>query len=67
MGRKINQENIEKHITQDMEDRHFDNYCKQAGYVGNGIYRIGNLHSTDTRELFLMYVAEQEGLNVDLV
>lgn len=44
-----------------LEDRHRDAFAKQAQYVGNGIYTITGLYSTDTRELMLMFVLQQEG------
>lgn len=50
-------------ITQEQEDEWFPKFEQQAGYVGNGIYRIGRLHSTDTRELFLMFVADMENID----
>lgn len=51
---------IRERITPEMENDWQDVFECQALYVGNGIYKIGNLHSTDTRELFLMLIAQQE-------
>lgn len=49
-----------------MEKKHFPSFEKMAGYVGNGIYKIlDDLYSTDTRELFLMYCARQEGIQFE--
>lgn len=66
MARKIQIKNLHKHITPEMEEKHFDTFSKRAGYAGNGIYRVfDDLFSTDTRELFLMYCARMEGLNFE--
>ena len=66
MARKILLKNLHKYITPEMEKKHFDKFSKRAGYIGNGIYRIlDDLYSTDTRELFLMYCARQEGIEFD--
>lgn len=64
MGRKLTIAGLKNKITQEMEDRYFDNFSKQSCYYGNNIYGVGgtNLKSTDTRELFLMYCATQEGI-----
>lgn len=55
---------LEKKITPQMEDKHFSTFEKQAIYIGNGIYSIGgtSIYSTDTRELFLMFVAARENI-----
>lgn len=57
---------LEKRITKKMEDKHFENFSRQARYIGNGIYRIPqtSIHSTDTRELFLMFVAAKENISI---
>ena len=39
--------------------KYFNIFSKQAMYMGNGIYCIAGLYSTDTRELFLMFVGQQ--------
>jgi hypothetical protein len=65
MSKPILLKNLGKHITPAMEEKHWDSFEKRAGYLGNGIYKIENLHSTDTRELFLMFCAQQEGINFD--
>lgn len=57
-------EKLSKKITKEMEDKHYPIYCKQAKYVGNGVYSIADLYSTDTRELFLMFVALRENLTL---
>lgn len=58
---------LEKKITKQMEERYFPKFEKQARYLGNGVYSIPatNLYSTDTRELFLMFAACQEGINFE--
>lgn len=59
---KITKE-LERKVTKEMEDKYFPIFGKQAKYLGNHIYGIGRLHSTDTRELFLMFVADMEDLD----
>jgi hypothetical protein len=44
------------------EKKHRDDFNRTAKYVGNGIYAIAGVQSTDTRELFLMYCAICEGI-----
>lgn len=55
---------LEKKITKEMENKYFPKFQKQAAYLGNGIYSIPgtNILSTNTRELFLMFVAAQENM-----
>jgi hypothetical protein len=53
-------EKLSKQITKEMEDKHYPTYTKQARYLGNGVYTIAGLYSTDTRELFLMFAALRE-------
>jgi len=53
-------DNLKRLISKEMEDKWFNMFSKQAGYAGNGVYTICNLYSTDTRELFLMFIAQQE-------
>jgi hypothetical protein len=55
---------LQKKITLEMEEKHFPQFEKQARYLGNGIYSVPgtNLHSTNTHELFLMFVANREGI-----
>ena len=43
-----------------VEDKYHDTFGKRAGYLGNGVYTINGNYSNDTRELFLMFVAQQE-------
>ena len=59
-------EKLEKKITSKMETKWFPSFEKQARYLGNGCYNIcgTNLYSTDTRELFLMFVAAKEGIKI---
>ena len=54
---------LEKKITEQQEDTWRSKFEKLSQYVGNDIYRIGRLHSTDTRELFLMFVANMENID----
>lgn len=55
---------LEGKITPDMEKKYMPKFERQAAYMGNGIYAIPqtNIHSTDTRELFLMFVATHENI-----
>lgn len=57
---------LEAKITQKMEAKWFPKFERQAKYLGNGIYSIPgtNLMSTDTRELFLMMCAVEEGIKI---
>ena len=48
-----------------MEEKYFDTFSRQARYMGNGIYSIANVYSTDTRELMLMYCAIREGIQFE--
>jgi hypothetical protein len=59
-------EYLEKRISNKKQDKYFPRFSKQAAYMGNGIYSIPqtNIYSTDTRELFLMFVAAQEGIKI---
>ncbi len=59
---------LEKKITPEMENKHFAKFAKQSRYMGNGVYSIPgtNLYSTDTRELFLMFAAAQEGIEFEM-
>jgi len=65
MARKILLKNLHKYITSEMEEKHFDLFGRQARYLGNGIYSVSNVYSTDTRELFLMYCAIREGIEFE--
>jgi hypothetical protein len=60
MASKIKVKNLGNHITKEQEEKWFKIFCARAGYMGNGIYKVDGLYSTDTRELFLMFVAQQE-------
>jgi len=55
LGKKLGKTQAE------MEDKHQDVFDRQARYLGNGIYTWCNVHSTDTRELFLLGVLICEG------
>jgi len=37
-----------------LEKKHFPDFEKHAGYMGNGVYIWKDILATDTRELFLM-------------
>ncbi len=56
---------IEPKVTSEMEDKHFPIFEKQAMHKGNGVYSIAGLYSICTRELFLMFVAQKEGIPYD--
>lgn len=47
-------------IRSKVEAKYHDTFDKRAGYLGNGVYTINGNYSHDTRELFLMFVAQQE-------
>ena len=65
MSKEISIKNLGKHITPEMEDKYFSTFEKRAGYAGNGIYKIDSLYSTDTRELFLMFCAQEENIEFE--
>lgn len=44
----------------ELEAKHENVFAKQARYMGNGIYSWCNVHSVDTRELFLLGVLIRE-------
>lgn len=53
---------LEKKLTPEIEAKYWDRFLKQSGCVGNGIYTVygTNLHSSDTRELFVMFCCQEE-------
>lgn len=59
-------EKLEKKITPEMEKTWMPYFEKQTGFLGNGVYNVlgTNLYSTDTRELFLMFVACKIGIKL---
>jgi len=59
---KTKLEKLKKKITPEMEAKHFKRYSKDTRYVGNGVYSASGQYSTDTRELFLIYVAIAENI-----
>lgn len=63
---KNNIQRLEKLISQEIQDKYFVKYCRQSRFLGNGVYGIPgtNLYSTDTRELFLLFCAAQEEIEV---
>jgi len=52
-------------ITPAMEKKYLPYFEKQASFLGNGVYTIASLYSTDTRELFLMFCAQQEQIDYE--
>jgi len=52
-------------ITPTMEKKYLPYFEKQASFLGNGVYTIASLYSTDTRELFLMFCAQQEQIDYE--
>lgn len=60
-------EKLEKKITGKIENKYRNKFEKQARYIGNGIYGVPGtrMRSTDTRELFLMFCACQEGIKYE--
>jgi hypothetical protein len=58
---------LEGLISRKVQDKHFNKFSKQARYLGNGVYSIPgtNLFASDTRELFLMFCAAQEGIEFE--
>lgn len=53
-------EKIELPENEHLNAKHIDGFGKVAQYKGNGIYEMRGFYSTDTRDLFLVYVALQE-------
>jgi hypothetical protein len=64
MARKPSVKGLETVISREIQDKHFNKFSKQARYLGNGVYSIpgANLIANDTRALFLMFCAVQEGI-----
>ena len=54
---------LEKKISEDMEEVWRSNFERKSRYLNNGIYSWMNLHSTDCRELFLMGIASMEDID----
>ncbi len=55
---------LSEKITQEQEDRWIEKFNRYARYVKPfKTYKIGRHVSTDTRELFLMYVADLEDID----
>jgi len=57
--------NVEKLISKEKQEQYYNKFSVRARYIGNGIYTIEGLYSTDTRELFLMYVARLENIDYE--
>lgn len=61
----MSMEELQEGVTPELEEKYGDYFNRFAKYVGNGIYTIGRMYSTDTRELFLMYIHMREDLEMD--
>jgi len=57
-------EKLQTEITREMEDKWGEKFARQASFRGNGVYEIAGLYSTDTRELFLMFIALMEEIKM---
>lgn len=57
-------EELQEGVTPELEEKYSNYFDRFAKYVGNGIYTIGRMYSTDTRELFLMYIHMREDLEM---
>lgn len=55
---------LEKKISKEQEKKYEKKFERNARFMGNGVYSVpgSNLYSTDTRELFLMFVAVHENI-----
>ncbi len=64
MAKNTTVKGLAKIISREIQDKYFNKFSKQARYMGNGVYEIPgtNLVATDTRDLFLMFCAAQEGI-----
>lgn len=49
----------------EIEQKYWGDFETQAFYLGNSVYSMNGLYSTDTRELFLMYILEQEKIDYE--
>ena len=58
-------EELEKEVTSKMEEDYRTKFERQAHYLGNKVYSIAGLYSSDTRQLFLMYCLLREDLKMD--
>ena len=58
-------EELDKQVTQEMEEEYSLSFDRQASYLGNFTYSIAGLYSSDTRQLFLMYCLLREDLKMD--
>jgi hypothetical protein len=60
---------LEKKITDTMENKWYDLFCGQASYQGNGVYIVAgtNMVATDTRDLFLLFVAARENIKIPYI
>lgn len=48
-----------------MREKHFHQFEKHARYMGNGVYCIGSIWSSDVRELWLLFVLASENILVE--
>ena len=49
---------------EELENKWFKDFERQARYVGNGVYSWHSIYSSDTRELWLLGVLAREGIVV---
>jgi len=60
---------LEGLISREVQDKYFNKFSKQARCLGNRVYFIPipgtNLIANDTRVLFLMFCAAQEGIEFE--
>lgn len=47
-------------LPEEKQEKYFEHFSKSATFIGNGVYSIAGLYSTDTRELLIMYICQQE-------
>lgn len=58
-------ENLLPFSFEEMEERYYEIYIKEAMFVGPQMYEWRGLFSSDTRELFLMGVLLREGIKFE--
>lgn len=51
----------------DINEKYFNKFSKYSRYLGNGVYTIDGIFSTDTRELFLMFALHREKIKYKTV
>jgi hypothetical protein len=55
---------FEKTVSQETEDKYFDDFARQSRYYGHGVYGWHDIKASDTRNLFLLGVAAREGIHI---